>query len=126
MRQKETFLVVFPSTSPDIPSKILSLKWPLFPFITTSIQMITIISLDHSQRFPRPLSASNLAPLLYTIASFLDADQVVLPYNLLEASHYIAFKVLIHPLLPVCLSSSPTILFGILVAAAIPACLGNG
>ena len=88
--------------------------------------MITIISLDHSQCFPLPLSASNLAPLLYTIASFLDVNQVVLPYNLLEASHYIAFKVLIHPPLPVCLSSSPTILFGILVAAAIPACLGNG
>ena len=91
-----------------------------------SIQMITIISLDNSQCFPLPLSASNLATLLYTIASSLDVNQVVLPYNLREASHYIAFKVLIHPLLPVCLSLSPTILFGILPAAAIPAHLGNG
>lgn len=54
-------------------------------------------------------------------------NQVVLPYNLLEASHYISSSRcwFIHSCL-FCLPLSPTILFGILLAAAIPAHLGNG
>lgn len=86
MRWNESFLTTSsPSTSSVISSKNHSLKWPLFPFIVTSlVQLTTIILPDLCNCFPSSYPAFSLAPLLHFSHSsrmtFYEVNQVVLTH----------------------------------------------